>query len=46
MRTYVPVLYCVFLYYTGMFYAFVRQISVLFIDSKDSVFCIIMIGAI
>ena len=27
-------------YFTGIFYAVVRQISMLFIDNKDSVFCI------
>ena len=27
-------------YFTGIFYAVVRHISMLFIDSKDSVFCI------
>ena len=27
-------------YFTGLFYAVVRQISMLFIDNKDSVFCI------
>ena len=27
-------------YFTGKFYAVVRQISMLFIDSKDSVFCV------
>ena len=27
-------------YFTGIFYAIVRNISVLFIDNKDSVFCI------
>ena len=27
-------------YFTGIFYAVIRQISVLFIDNKDSVFCI------
>ena len=27
-------------YFTGIFYADVRQISMLFIDNKDSVFCI------
>ena len=27
-------------YFTGLFYAIVRQISVLFIDNKDSVFCL------
>ena len=26
-------------YFTGIFYEFVRQISMLFIDNKDSVFC-------
>ena len=26
-------------YFTGIFYAVVRQISMLFIDNKDSVFC-------
>ena len=26
-------------YFTGILYAVVRQISVLFIDNKDSVFC-------
>ena len=26
-------------YFTGTFYAVVRQISMLFIDNKDSVFC-------
>ena len=26
-------------YFTGIFYAVVRQISILFIDNKDSVFC-------
>ena len=28
-------------YFTGIFYAVVRQLSVLFIDNKDSVFCIV-----
>ena len=28
-------------YFTGIFYAAVRQISMLFIDNKDSVFCIL-----
>ena len=28
-------------YFTGIFYAVVRQISMLFIDNKDSVFCIL-----
>ena len=37
MCTYVHVLYCVLFY---IFYAVVRQISMLFIDNKDSVFCI------
>ena len=27
-------------YFTGIFYAVVRQIYMLFIDNKDSVFCI------
>ena len=27
-------------YFTGKFYAVVRQISMLFIDSKDYVFCV------
>ena len=29
-------------YFTGIFYAVVRHISMLFIDNKDSVFCIQM----
>ena len=33
--TYVHVIYC---HFTGIFYAVIRQISVLFIDNKDSVF--------
>ena len=38
--TYIHALiYCV--YFTGIFYAVVRQISVLFIDNKDSVVCIL-----
>ena len=28
-------------YFTGIFYAVVRQISMLFIDNRDSVFCIL-----
>ena len=28
-------------YFTGIFYAVARQISMLFIDNKDSVFCIL-----
>ena len=36
MCTYVLVLYTV-CYFTGIFYAVVRQISMLFIDNKDSV---------
>ena len=35
MCIYVHVLYC---YFTGIFYAVIRQISMLFIDNKDSVF--------
>ena len=27
-------------YFTGIFYAVVKQISMLFIDNKDSIFCI------
>ena len=37
--TYVHTLYCVF--FTGIFYAVVRQTSMLFIDNKDSVVCIL-----
>ena len=29
-------------YFTGIFYAVVRQISILFVDNKDSVFCTLM----
>ena len=36
MFMYYTVCYC-----TGIFYAVVRQISMLFIDNKDSVFCIL-----
>ena len=37
MCTYVRVLlYC---YFTCIFYAVIRQISMLFMDNKDSVFC-------
>ena len=33
---------CIILcYFTGNFYAVVRQISMLFIDNKDPVFCIL-----
>ena len=32
-------------YFTCIFYAVARQISVLFIDSKDSVFCILCLQA-
>ena len=38
-RRHRDVLYTV-CYFIGIFYAVVRQISVLFIDSNDSVFCI------
>ena len=31
-------------YFTGIFYAVVRQISTLFIDNKDSVFCIVSVS--
>ena len=31
--------YTFFLFFYGIFYAVVRQISMLFTDSKDSVFC-------
>ena len=41
MCTYVYVLYCV-LFYWYLFYAVVRQISMLFIDNKDFVFCILI----
>ena len=30
-------------YFTGIFYAVVRQISMLLIDNKDSVFCVCML---
>ena len=33
-------MYCSVFYFTGIFDAVVRQISMLFIDHKDSVFCI------
>ena len=57
MDTYVRVLllYCVlfyFVYYyavcyfTCIFYAVVRQISMLFIDNKDSVVCILTLSLI
>ena len=39
-------LYYTVCYFTGMFYAVVRQNFMLLIDNTDSVFCIIMIGAI
>ena len=29
-------------YFTGIFYAVVRQISMLFINNKDSAFCVLM----
>ena len=31
-------------YFTCTFYAVVRQIYILFIDNKGSVFCIILVG--
>ena len=34
------VLYCVLGYFTGIFYAVVRHMSMLFIDNTDSVFCV------
>ena len=30
-------------YFSGIFYAVVRQISILFIHNKDSVFCILLL---
>ena len=35
---------CIMCYLTGIFYAVVRQISMLFIDNKISVFCILMLN--
>ena len=35
-------MYYLVCYFTGIFYAVVRQISMLFIDNKDSVFCILV----
>ena len=34
-------IYCTVCYFTGIFYAVIRLISMLLIDNKDSVFCII-----
>ena len=36
------IMYYTVCYLTGIFYAVIRQISVLFIDNKISVFCIIV----
>ena len=36
MRDYIII--CIVCYFTGIFYAVVRQISMLFTDNKDSVF--------
>ena len=33
-------MYLIVCYFTGLFYAVIRQISMLFIDNSDSVFCI------
>ena len=33
-------MYCTVCYFTGIFYAVVRQISMLMIDNKDSVLCV------
>ena len=38
---YLCIMYYTVCYLTGIFYAVVRQISVLFIDNKISVFCIL-----
>ena len=35
------IMYYTVCYFTGIFYAVLRQISVLFIDNKDSVLCIL-----
>ena len=40
MYTYVHVLYILCVIFTGIIYAAVRQISLLFTDDKDSLFCI------
>ena len=33
-------------YFTGIFYAVIRQISMLFIDNKDFVFCTLTAGSL
>ena len=38
---YLCIMYYIVCYLTGIFYAVVRQISMLFIDNKNSVFCIL-----